>query len=249
MEIENKKIRKIIRERIRPRIWDPKYIMTRSHLDTLRRNIENKKFDRILDLGCGYKPFEKFFNDSIEYIGIDFSENSYADHILDLNEEAIEYQDEYFDLVIISEALEHIYKIEHFLREAVRVLKSDGYIFISTPFAFHNHGTPYDFYRFTEFFYKKKLIEIGLQIKEIKKSNIILTTPFIIFNIIVTGLPFPSFAKKSFNTINNLFCMVLEKVLNPTINPIIRKIPKSEIRIFALPFGIAVWAKNLSKCH
>jgi hypothetical protein len=38
-------------------------------------------------------------------------------------------------------------------------------------------------------------------------------------------------------------------VLNPIINPIIRKITKSEIGVFALLFGIAVWAKKLSKYH
>ncbi len=243
MKIEDRKIQESIRVRIKPKIWDSTYIMTRSHLDIFQRNIKNKELNRILDLGCEYKPFREFFDDSAEYIGIDFSENSYADHILDLNEETIPYHDEYFDLVIISESLEHIYKTEFFLKEAVRMLKSDGYIFISTPFAFPEHGRPFDFYRFTEFFYKKKLIELGLEIDEIKKSNTIFATPFIIFNLIVTYLPFPKFIKNSFNTVSNLFFMVSEKVLNPTINPIIGKIPKSEGALL-LPLGIAIWAKK-----
>lgn len=56
----------------------------------------------------------------------------------------IPYQDNCFDWIISTNAIEHIPEIK-------RVSKSDAEFLITIPFMFHEHGKPYDFRRFTRF--------------------------------------------------------------------------------------------------
>jgi len=49
------------------------------------------------------------------------------------DEREIPFKSDFFNLVIAGEIIEHIYDTDFFLREARRVLKSGGYLLISTP--------------------------------------------------------------------------------------------------------------------
>jgi SAM-dependent methyltransferase len=53
--------------------------------------------------------------------------------ILDLNNDRIPYPDEYFDLGIACEVIEHLANPDNLLSEASRVIKKGGYFLISTP--------------------------------------------------------------------------------------------------------------------
>jgi len=98
----------IIRERLKPRLYDYTYIMTLSFRETFERMLElvGKKASplKILDLGCGYKPYQAFFPND-QYIGVDLDLNSYADVIA--NNEQLPFKDNVFDVIILSEVLEH----------------------------------------------------------------------------------------------------------------------------------------------
>lgn len=217
---------KSIRERIQPRMWDSTYLLTSSNIRTFWDLIETLKIEqkvsglRILDLGCGYKPFNRLFSREgfgYEYVGVDFDrENSEADYILDLNSDLLPFDDEYFDIVILSKVLEHLYNPIHCLKEASRVLKRGGYIYISTPFVFHYHGTPYDFYRYTEFFYRKISEQLGLDILKLRKSGSFFTVPIYVTNIAICT----TFQKLKLNFlvkpiifINNFIAVLLDKLL------------------------------------
>lgn len=148
----------ILRQRTRPRIWDFCYLTTRSHLAAFFRFKEllRKKGKplRILDLGCGQKPFEQLLKDiPVEkYLGVDFDTNrSRADLIATVD--ALPLPDEEFDAVILSEVLEHTLKLEAAIVELKRVSKPGALIYISTPFMFGEHGRPYDFQRLTRYKY------------------------------------------------------------------------------------------------
>jgi len=54
-------------------------------------------------------------------------------HNVDLNSQSLPFPDDYFDLVTMIEVLEHLVDTDHALREVHRVLRPNGYIFISTP--------------------------------------------------------------------------------------------------------------------
>ena len=51
----------------------------------------------------------------------------------DLNVGGLPFRDNYFDLVLMSEVIEHIYNTDHILLESRRVLKPFGYLLVSTP--------------------------------------------------------------------------------------------------------------------
>src|SRR6478609_9472013 len=78
---------------------------------------------RVLDVGCGRKPYEKtFFAGAAEYIGCDYlSDRSCPDVVcsaLDLT-----FPDNSFDTVVSTEVLEHVPDPQLAFREMYRVLK------------------------------------------------------------------------------------------------------------------------------
>ncbi|MBC8094278.1 MAG: class I SAM-dependent methyltransferase [Akkermansiaceae bacterium] len=103
---------------------------------------------RLLDVGCGQRPYEKtFFAGASEYIGCDYlSDRSRPDVIcsaLDLT-----FPDNAFDTVVSTEVLEHVPDPQLAFREMFRVVKPGGYVIVSTPLYWPRHEVPYDFFRY-----------------------------------------------------------------------------------------------------
>ena len=147
---------------------------------------------------------------------MDFDEHSEADFVLDMNKDQLPFEDSSFDLVILSEVLEHLYNPFNAINEAVRVLRKDGLLYVSTPFVFHYHGTPYDFYRYTEFFYKKISEELSLEMVETKKGCSFFTTPVFTTNILIDNI-FSKFKCKAFSypllTFLNILTFAIDSIL------------------------------------
>lgn len=139
-----------------------KYIVTKYKL----------KNQRVLDVGCGIQPYRHLFQD--KYVGIDIEGGGHKDlrkkADLYFNGENIPFPKESFDLVLCTQVLEHSYNFDKLLTEIHRVLKRDGYLLITTPFVWNEHELPFDFYRFTQFFYKNKSQELDLDLIEIKAT-------------------------------------------------------------------------------
>ena len=171
-----------IRERLYPRLWDYSYIMTGFSRQVLDRLIAlfSVKRQKILDLGCGYKPFESCFPDS-DYIGVDLSVNSFADVIA--NNEQLPFKDNVFDGIIITEVLEHCDNEYMVISELRRVAKLGAWVYLTIPFLFPLHGVPYDFNRFTKF--KLKSLFSQDKIILLRESNNIFASFFIFINMIL----------------------------------------------------------------
>src|SRR3989344_3646848 len=75
-----------MRERPYPKLYDYSFIMTATAKKTFERMLvlipKNSPPLKILDLGCGYKPFQLICPRG-QYLGVDMSLNSYADVIAD----------------------------------------------------------------------------------------------------------------------------------------------------------------------
>ena len=202
------------RMRTKPRLYDYCYMLTKSNLKCFRQlkidHSEQSRLD-VLDIGCGNRPFEVLFADrEVQYLGVDYSEDTGADIIHDLNE-ALPLSDSTFDIVIISETLEHVYNLKELLSEAVRVCKNTGSIFISTPFMYPVHGAPFDFHRPTKHFYIEFAKQNRLHISYQEVSNTILTTPIFIYMQMVMVLPvFPWVFKKALFFMANVVSVVLD---------------------------------------
>lgn len=99
----------------------------------------NKK---ILDIGCneGYLGAAIKMSDN-EVVGVDINEQSIVKakevlddaHVVNVLEEKIPYPDKYFDVIIMTEVIEHFLLPEDVMKEARRLLKDDGFIIITTP--------------------------------------------------------------------------------------------------------------------
>ena len=100
---------------------------------------------KVLDVGVGDAIYERLLPDNIfkkiEFYGIDISvkqlkrSGKYLKQLkaVDLNKESIPYKNNVFNVVIISEVLEHVFFPEKVIAEAVRVLKKPGYLLITYP--------------------------------------------------------------------------------------------------------------------
>lgn len=103
---------------------------------------------RLLDVGCGRRPYEKtFFAGATEYIGADYlSERSKPDVVCSATE--LPFPENAFDTVTSTEVLEHVPEPLRALREMRRVLKPGGYLILSVPMYWPRHEVPYDFFRY-----------------------------------------------------------------------------------------------------
>jgi len=63
---------------------------------------------------------------------------------------AIPVDDNTFDIVLMSEVLEHLENPEEVLSECYRVLKKGGTLILTVPFLYAIHADPYDFQRWTD---------------------------------------------------------------------------------------------------
>lgn len=173
----------IIRERLEPKIYDFTFLMTRSHRETFGAFVaectQKPSPLAILDIGCGFKPFSHLFSPKDQYIGTDISMNSYADVIS--NNHYLPFKENSFDAVIASEVLEHALNEYQFIEELRRVSKPGALLFLSLPFVFPEHGTPFDYQRLTK--YKLEQLFARDTILTIKETNNFISTCLILPNI------------------------------------------------------------------
>lgn len=109
---------------------------------------------KVLDLGCGTRPFEvEILEYADEYIGIDWNNTLHglrADIASDLNK-PLPIRSASIDHIVSFEVMEHLREPGVMLSEAFRVLKTGGSITVSTPFQWWVHEAPWDYYRYTCF--------------------------------------------------------------------------------------------------
>ncbi|AEE26586.1 class I SAM-dependent methyltransferase [Francisella hispaniensis] len=127
---------------------------------------------KVLDIGCGSKPYEELCN-ATEYVGIEIKDegnrnHAFADVLYDGN--ILPFKDKDFDGLLSSQVFEHVFNPKQFLKEANRVTKLGGMFLITVPFIWDEHEQPYDFARYTSFGMKHILNENGFEIVEYKKS-------------------------------------------------------------------------------
>tara|TARA_Y100001933_G_C19001117_1_gene564699 strand:+ start:1185 stop:1907 length:723 start_codon:yes stop_codon:yes gene_type:complete len=185
------------RLRIKPAIYDYCWLLTRPAVQTLRKLdaiTDSGPETRILDIGCGEKPFRELFGKSNCYIGVDLRASSQADIYADLNQ-PLPIKSNSADIIICSEVLEHVENPNQLIKEMSRCLTPNGVIYISCPFAYPIHGQPFDYQRLTSYYFTKTLARCGLKIKELKVSNSLLTTSLFQACLIIEVLPVPRLCK------------------------------------------------------
>ncbi len=138
----------------------------------------------ILDAGageCKFKPYCKH----LQYTSQDFGQydgsgnvgmqegswdNSKLDIVSDIT--AIPVEDGKFDAVLCTEVLEHVPNPVAALTELHRVLRKDGYLIITVPFASLTHFAPYHFSSgLSRFWFEHHLGQLGYEILDLQHNG------------------------------------------------------------------------------
>ena len=73
-----------------------------------------------------------------------------------------------FKIILLMNVLEHIKNINNCFKNINDILDNDGILYGSTPFLFHIHMSPNDYYRYTQQFLEEFLKENGFKSIEVK---------------------------------------------------------------------------------
>lgn len=145
---------------------NPFYIARKGLLSQVKINA-NRLTGRLLDVGCGSKPYQELFNVD-EYIGLEFdSERARMAGVADYYYDGTKFpfDDNSFDSVLCNQVLEHVFTPELFVSELNRVLKEGGEVFLTVPFVWDEHEQPYDYARYTSFGLKALFENNGFAIR------------------------------------------------------------------------------------
>lgn len=103
---------------------------------------------RVLDVGCGVKPYQPFFSGIADaYVGVDVVESPHADVIGSV--EALPIDDGSFDVILCTQVLEHCDDPVQAVRELRRVTAPGGRVLASTHGVQAYHPSPVDYWRWT----------------------------------------------------------------------------------------------------
>ena len=119
----------------------------------------------LLDASCGTKPYEEIaekFN--IEYFGADIEENKNAEFLI-TEDGKFKVEDNYADIVLSTQALEHVYHFDLYLQECYRTAKPGGYLILTTICHWRYHPDPGDYWRWTSDGLKKTIERNGWKIE------------------------------------------------------------------------------------
>jgi SAM-dependent methyltransferase len=130
---------------------------------------------RLLDVGCGQRPYEHLFRPYVsEYVGIEHEATfehtnaAQSDKKPDLyyDGKRLPFEDASFDTVLNVQVLEHTPHPGLLVMEMGRVLKPGGTLLLSAPFQFRLHEEPHDYFRYSPHGLRTLCEAAGLEIIE-----------------------------------------------------------------------------------
>jgi SAM-dependent methyltransferase len=125
---------------------------------------------RLLDVGSGNQPYERWLGGVTEYVGIDINHQTSCPVVSGLAY-ALPFAANSFDTVFSTQTLEHVEDPHLAVAEMARVLRPGGYLILTAPQTWRLHEKPYDFYRYTRFGLQHLLERSGLHVVRIKAQG------------------------------------------------------------------------------
>jgi SAM-dependent methyltransferase len=148
------------------------FYLSRRELARAMRRASARVGGRVLDVGCGQKPYLQMFSVT-EYVGveIDSPENRASKRADDFYDgRTLPYDAEAFDAVLCNQVLEHVFEPDRFVAELNRVLRPGGTLVLTAPFVWDEHEQPYDYARYSSFGLRHLLTKHGFVIDEHVKT-------------------------------------------------------------------------------
>ncbi|KAB2921809.1 MAG: class I SAM-dependent methyltransferase [Bacteroidetes bacterium] len=135
------------------------------------RELGGRLSGRLLDVGCGTKPYEPYLSVA-EYVGVEIDTErsrttSKADRFYDGT--VLPFGNAEFDSLLCNEVFEHVFNPPEFLAELNRVLKKEGLLLMTVPFVWDEHEQPHDYARYTSFGLRHVLEAHGFAVLEQRK--------------------------------------------------------------------------------
>ncbi len=169
-----------------PSLSHPMHIIRKRLFQSVRKYAPMLK-GKMMDFGCGTKPYQPLFTGISEYIGVDFEGegHSHKNESIDVfyDGKRLPFPDEYFDSVLSTEVFEHIFNLDEILVELHRVLKPDGQMLVTVPFAWAEHEMPNDFGRYTSIGFQSLLEKNGFKINVLEKTSGFVETLFQLWSL------------------------------------------------------------------
>lgn len=130
---------------------------------------------RLVDLGCGAKPYRGLFAPYVtEHFGVDFAgtadlhygAQTRADLLVDGTDTKLPGGS--FQTLLCTQVLEHVYDAPAFVRECRRLLAPGGKGIFTVPFLWQCHAEPHDYLRYTRHGLRRLFEEGGLRVLELE---------------------------------------------------------------------------------
>jgi SAM-dependent methyltransferase len=143
--------------------------------DSLRKAMElaaPHATGRLVDVGCGDKPYEALFAPHVrEHVGVEYA-STYESGVsarlgkadIVYSTDRLPFDDGSFDTVLCNQVAEHVPHPLHFLADLARVLRAGGKLILTVPFSYRVHAVPHDFHRFTRFALERYCAELNLHV-------------------------------------------------------------------------------------
>jgi SAM-dependent methyltransferase len=129
---------------------------------------------RLLDVGCGDKPYLEIFEQYVsQYLGVEHeasfrhtaSSTRARGPDVFYDGKRLPFADGEFDTVLSVQTLEHTPQPQALLREMARVLHPDGLLLLTAPFSFRLHEEPHDYFRYSPHGLRVLCEEAGLVVE------------------------------------------------------------------------------------
>lgn len=155
-------------DRLSPNIFHTRYVhLTRLRDETIRtidHLTTNNKDLLLVDYGCGDMPYRSVIEPKVgKYLGVDLEMNPKAEHHIGFDSKTT-LPDNYADIILSNQVLEHVDTPSGYLQEAYRILKPGGSIILTTHGYWFYHPTPNDYWRWTSAGLRKTVEAEGFQI-------------------------------------------------------------------------------------
>jgi len=148
-------------DRLHPTIFHTRYVsltqLRNATIKVINELTAGNKNLLLVDFGCGDMPYRPVIEPKVsKYLGVDLEMNPKAEHHIDFDSKTT-LPDNYADIVLSNQVLEHVDTPSGYLQEAYRILKPGGTIILTTHGYWFYHPTPNDYWRWTSAGLKKTM--------------------------------------------------------------------------------------------
>jgi SAM-dependent methyltransferase len=124
----------------------------------------------VLDVGCGNKPYRKWFRQDVMYVGLDVPDPVSGWSAADVagSAEELPFASGVFATVFSTQALAHLRRPHVFMKEAFRVLRHNGVLLVTARHVEGLNEPPRDYFRFSEYGLRAMAEDAGFSVQSVR---------------------------------------------------------------------------------